>query len=95
MSMNPGLAAMALLSTVVLAACSTAPDCLDHQSYMNAKTFPPLTSPAGLDVPKQDAEMRIPDVASGPVGTYDKAPGNAETPTARCLIMPPMPATDS
>lgn len=58
---------------------------------MDAKTFPPLKSPAGLSVPEPDASMQIPSVASGPVGAFDELPENADpdNPAARCLITPP------
>ncbi|WP_353180690.1 MULTISPECIES: hypothetical protein [unclassified Salinisphaera] len=74
-----------------LAACSTTPACLKTQSYMNAQSFPPLKSPAGLDVPQPDPSMRIPDVATGPVGHFDDVPAgrDAEDPAARCLVTPP------
>ncbi|MES1926930.1 hypothetical protein [Salinisphaera sp. T31B1] len=74
-----------------LSACSSTPDCMKPQSYMNAKSFPPLKSPAGLDVPPSDPNMQIPDVASGPVGTYDDVPTGVDPkdPAARCLSTPP------
>ena len=76
---------------LVLGGCSTTPNCLKPQPYMQAKTFPPLKSPAGLDVPEPDASMQIPEIASGPVGAFDSAPENRnpEDPAARCLITPP------
>lgn len=75
----------------LLSACSSTPDCLEQQSYMDAKAFPPLRSPAGLDVPAPDPSMQVPDVASGPVGAYAQAPNgtDAEDPAARCLVTPP------
>jgi len=77
--------------TAALTACSSTPDCMKPQSYMNAKSFPSLTSPAGLDVPGSDPNMQIPQVAAGAVGTYDDVPvgGDAEDPAARCLVTPP------
>lgn len=80
---------------LLLAGCSTTPDCLEPRPYMNAQQFPPLDSPPGLDVPEPDPSMSIPRVASGPVGTYDAPPESAsENPFSRCLIAPPpMPAT--
>ena len=79
------------ISSLGLAACSSTPTCLKPQPYMQAKTFPPLKSPAGLDVPEPDASMQIPEIASGPVGAFDSAPENRdpEDPAARCLITPP------
>ena len=81
----------ALATVVVLSACSSTPSCLESQPYMNAKAFPPLKSPAGLDVPEPDPSMRVPEVASGPVGTFDDVPADrdAEDPAARCLVTPP------
>lgn len=78
-------------SVLGLAACSSTPSCLKPQPYMQAKTFPPLKSPAGLAVPEADDSMAIPEVASGPVGTFDSAPEDRdpEDPAARCLITPP------
>jgi len=91
MSTHLRFAVVALLCAVALAACSTTPDCLEPQPYMDAKAFPPLESPPGLNVPAPDPELQIPDVASGPVGHYDEVPANAdaEDPAARCLVAPP------
>lgn len=74
-----------------LSACSSTPDCLKPQPYMDAKSFPPLKNPAGLNVPGQDPTMQVPNVASGPVGTYDDAPAGVDSddPAARCLVTPP------
>ena len=82
---------MLAVSALLLSACSATPNCLKPQPYMDAKTFPPLKSPAGLDVPAPDPNLQIPDVASGPVGTYDEAPTgiDPEDPAARCLTTPP------
>ena len=74
-----------------LAACSTTPACLKTQPYMSAQSFPPLTSPPGLDAPRPDPSMRVPDVSDGPVGYFDEVPADrdAEDPAARCLVTPP------
>ena len=74
-----------------LAACSSTPACLKTQPYMSAQSFPPLTSPPGLNAPRPDPSMRIPDVAAGPVGYFDEVPADrdAEDPAARCLSTPP------
>lgn len=79
------------ISALGLAACSSTPSCLKPQPYMQAKTFPPLKSPAGLGVPESDTSMAIPDVASGPVGSFDSVPSDRDEqdPAARCLITPP------
>ena len=83
------------LSTLGLAACSSTPSCLESQPYMQAKSFPPLQSPAGLEVPEPDPSMRIPEIASGPVGTFEETPADrdAEDPAARCLVTPPAMAS--
>ena len=87
---KPALLVLAF-SMLGLAACSSTPSCLESQPYMNAKAFPPLKSPAGLDVPEPDPSMRVPEVASGPVGAFDDVPADrdAEDPAARCLVTPP------
>lgn len=76
---------------LVIAGCSSTPNCLEPQPYMQAKAFPPLKSPAGLNVPKPDASMQIPSVVSGPIGSFDSLPDNRdpENPAARCLVTPP------
>lgn len=85
------LLSLVLASGVLLAACSTTPSCLESKGYMDARAFPPLKSPAGLEAPEPDPSMRIPEVASGPVGTFDEVPAdrNPEDPAARCLVTPP------
>lgn len=79
------------VATFLVSACSTTPDCLKHHAYMDAKTFPKLKSPPGLQVPKPDQDMQIPGIASGPVGHYKKAPATASPDNAagRCLTTPP------
>ena len=74
-----------------LTACAGTPDCLENQAYMDAKSFPPLESPPGLDVPEPDSAMQIPEVERGPVGKYDEAPAHSVSsdPRARCLTSPP------
>ena len=54
----------------VLTACSSTPDCMKPQSYMNAKSFPSLKNPAGLDVPASDPNMQIPQVACAVCKAY-------------------------
>ncbi len=79
-----------LVPLLLLAGCSTTPDCLEPQPYMNAQQFPPLESPPGLDVPEPDPSMAIPDVAGGPVGAYEApADADAENTVVRCLVSPP------
>ncbi len=84
------LVLVGLVPLLLLAGCSTTPDCLEPQPYKNAQQFPPLESPPGLDVPEPDPSMAIPDVADGPVGAYDEpANANAENTAVRCLVSPP------
>ena len=79
------------VAAAIVSGCSTTPDCLDHQAYMDAQSFPPLKSPPGLEVPEPDSAMTIPEVGDGPVGTYAETPRGADTddPAARCLTAPP------
>lgn len=82
-----------LLVSALLAACSPAYKCEGVRDYMYAEEFPALQSPPGLDVPKPDADMRIPDVADGPVRYYKKPSADPrEYDFSNCLVAPPPPA---
>lgn len=76
-------------AAMLLSACSSMSECLEPQPYMQAQQLPPLSNPPGLDVPRPDADMAIPDVARGPVGQYDNPPGAATSAFAHCLVAPP------
>lgn len=85
------LVLLCLVAPVILAACSTTYDCHGVQSYMYAEQFPPLKSPPGLDVPRPDPSMDIPDVQDGPIGSYENPPrGTKGDDFAYCLVSPPL-----
>lgn len=75
-----------VLATLTLAGCA-GPPCLQDQPYRSAELYPGLDAPPGLNVPKPDPKMRVPDVASGPVGTYPGTKGMTPA-RMRCLAMP-------
>lgn len=52
-----------LLAALFLAGCASQ-RCGSHQEYQNARETPPLKAPSGLQVPKVDSSMQIPNVAS-------------------------------
>lgn len=73
-------------------ACSSTPNCLKRQGYADAIAFPKLKAPAGLEVPKSDDQMSVPDVRNGPVAAYGEAPVGTEPDNdqSRCLTTPPV-----
>lgn len=85
-----GLGLVAVLA-VALAGCATDTSCVKNTKYVDAKSFPMLKSPPGLQAPKPDSDMKIPDITNGPVTTYDTAPKgvDSDNPMARCLTTPP------
>ncbi|MDA3921143.1 MAG: hypothetical protein PF501_10745 [Salinisphaera sp.] len=93
--MNKVLYLAIVAAVATLSACSSTPNCLKDQPYMQAKQFPPLKSPPGLQVPKPDADNQIPSVANGPVGAYAQAPKGTDSNNEynRCLTTPPPIAT--
>lgn len=77
------------LAAISLSACSSLSDCLEPQPYMHARQLPPLSNPAGLDVPRPNPDMAIPDVQDGPVGRYRRPHGPADSAFSSCLVTPP------
>lgn len=84
--MGVGLAALALLS-----GCASGTKCVANDSYQDAKAFPPLKNPAGLQVPSSESALEIPDVSGGPIGQYDATPEGMDSDNhkAKCLTTPP------
>ncbi|MGB7755403.1 MAG: hypothetical protein WBL23_05015 [Salinisphaera sp.] len=82
---------LVIVLAAILGGCAGSPDCLKTQRYQNASVFPKLKSPAGLQIPKPDPDMQIPDVSNGPIAAYSTAPQGteADNPQSRCLTTPP------
>jgi uncharacterized lipoprotein len=87
-----GAGGIAMFS-MLLASCSLFTDtsCVGNTDYAHAQAFPKMKSPLGLQVPKPDQDMQIPQVRSGPVTTYDAVPTgiDPDSPPAKCLTTPP------
>lgn len=69
------------VSVVLLLGGCSQKYCEQEQSYHEAREYPPLSAPAGLQLPDQDPNMQIP-----------RAGGDANTaisPSRRCLEIPP------
>lgn len=80
-----------VVMVAIIGGCAGTPDCLKSQRYEDASAFPKLNNPAGLEIPKPDSDMQIPNVSDGPVAAYSAAPQgtDSDNPQSRCLTTPP------
>jgi|GEM_PF-1601677 len=68
---------------LLLASCSTGPNCGNYHPYQNYVAGGPIKSPAGVTVPTPDPAYKIP--ASGTAA----APATAASAANPCLVTPP------
>jgi len=90
-----GLCLLASLSLGGCAFLSTSSGC-DSKPYMHAEVSPPLQQLPGLDVPKPNPDMAIPNVPDGPIGWYGDPPvAQLDSAFGDCLYAPPPMPTPS